>query len=64
MNERIGLMYIPDDSESNMSADKPYSKHLQNLVDIEARKLVYRAYSETEKILVDNKDKLIKVSFK
>lgn len=37
---------------------KPYSKHLGNLFDSEARLLVQQAYQTTEQLLNDNKDKL------
>lgn len=61
MNENIGLVSFPDDNEESYSGDKPYSKYLQNLIDIEARKLVIEAYDMTDKILRDNIDKLEKV---
>lgn len=62
MNDNIGLLSFPDDDQNqSYSGDKPYSKHLQNLIDLEARKLVNSAYDMTEKILRDNLDKLEKV---
>merc|ERR1712013_258984 len=37
---------------------KPYSKWLQNTMDLEARKLIAQAYKKTEEVLKDNEDKL------
>jgi spastic paraplegia 7 len=62
MNDNIGLLSFPDESEENSGSEKPYSKHLQNLIDLEARKMVNTAYDTTEKLLKDNYDKLEKVS--
>lgn len=62
MNDNIGLISFPDDdNQQNYSGEKPYSKHLQYMIDLEARKLVNQAYDNTEKILKDNMDKLTKV---
>lgn len=61
MNDRIGLVSFPDDNE-NSQGEKPYSKHLQNMIDEEARKLVYVAYEKAEQVLNDNMDKLKTVS--
>lgn len=63
MNERVGLVSFPDDSEENDMAQKPYSKHLQNMIDEEARKMVSKAYEKSAKVLEDNKDKLVKVNY-
>lgn len=62
MNERIGPMYVPDESEQNYSGEKPFSKALGNIIDEEAKKVVSIAYAKTEAILIENRDKLIKVS--
>lgn len=62
MNERVGLVSFPDDNEDNAMAEKPYSKHLQNMIDEEARKMVSIAYETTAKILLDNKEKLTKLA--
>lgn len=61
MNERIGPMYVPDEQEENYSGEKPYSKVLGNIVDIESRKMVQMAYLKAEEVLKTNRDKLIKV---
>lgn len=58
MNDTIGLIHIPDDAEKTYTGEKPYSNHLGNLIDIEARHLVAEAYAKTEKVLQDNKEKL------
>lgn len=62
MNQQIGLISFPDDTEENAGAEKPYSKHLQNMIDIEARKMVNAAYDKTAQLLDKHKDKLEKVS--
>jgi spastic paraplegia protein 7 len=62
MNNNIGLVSFPDDNEENGMSEKPYSKHLQNMIDLEARKLVNAAYDTTEKVLRDNIDKLEKLA--
>lgn len=61
MNDTIGLLSFPDDNDQSYTGDKPYSKHLQNLIDMEARKVINHAYDTTDKILRDNIDKLEKV---
>ncbi|CAO1312801.1 unnamed protein product [Diamesa tonsa] len=62
MNDNIGLMSFPDDNGENSGTEKPYSKHLQNLIDQEARQMVNNAYDITETILRDNVDKLHKLA--
>lgn len=61
MNDKVGLVSFSEESEENMMGDKPYSKHLQNMIDVEARKVVNDAYNKTEQILKDHRDKLEKV---
>lgn len=62
MNDNIGLLSFPDDNDQSYTGEKPYSKYLQNLIDLEVRKLINNTYDMTEKILRDNMDKLEKVS--
>jgi len=62
MNEEIGLVSFPDEGEENQGAEKPYSKHLQNKIDIEARKMVNEAYDKTAQLLDQHKDKLEKLA--
>lgn len=64
MNERIGPMYVPDEAEQSYTGDKPYSKALGNIIDEEVRNVVGTVYHRTEKILTENRDKLIKVNRK
>lgn len=52
----VGPMYIED--EPNYSGDKPFSKLLGNVIDMEVRQIVSTAYSNTEDILRKNADKL------
>lgn len=57
MNETVGLVSFPE-QESKELGRKPYSKKLSNLIDIESRRLVAKAYQATEKVLKKHKDKL------
>lgn len=61
MNERVGLVSFPENSEENSMSEKPYSRHLQAMIDEEARRMVNSAYDKTAKVLEDNRDKLEKV---
>ncbi|VDI79957.1 spastic paraplegia 7 [Mytilus galloprovincialis] len=56
MNERVGLLSFPD--EDGGFGTKPYSKKLAAIIDEEAQVLIAKAYKCTEKILIENKDKL------
>ncbi|KAH9644176.1 hypothetical protein HF086_008665 [Spodoptera exigua] len=56
MSQKVGLLSFPDLKQHGMS---PFSKTLKNLMDLEARKLIGEAYFRTEKLLLDNKAKLI-----
>ncbi|XP_055627059.1 paraplegin [Toxorhynchites rutilus septentrionalis] len=58
MNGTIGPISFSEESESNPYAEKPYSKHLGNIIDLEARNMITEAYERTEQILRDNADKL------
>jgi len=60
MNEKMGPVYIRDSDEAG-TVDKPFSKALHGFIDLEARKLVTKAYEKTEEIIKCNKDKLEKV---
>lgn len=61
MNDKIGPMCIPENEEDSMSSEKPYSRMLGNIIDVEVRNLVASAYKKTEEILTENRDKLTKV---
>lgn len=62
MDPVIGPLYFPSEEEAGKdggwAGKKPYSKKLANLIDIQARLLVGRAYKKTEEILMNNKEKL------
>lgn len=67
MNDVIGPMYITDNEETeggNMRGDKPFSKALEAIIDKEVRELISKAYTESRQILIENKDKLEKVSLR
>lgn len=56
LNERLGLVAFPaGDTEFG---GKPYSRQTAMLIDDEARVLIANAYKFTEKLLLDNKEKL------
>ncbi len=54
-NETVGLVSF---EESEGSPVRPYSKTLQATMDLEARKLVAKAYQTTERLLTEHSDKL------
>lgn len=58
MSSTIGPISFSEESESDPYAGKPYSKHMANLFDMEARRMITEAYEKTEQILRDNGDKL------
>lgn len=62
MSENVGLVSFPQE-ETQEKGRRPYSKKLANLIDIEARQLISKAYKKTEEVLLKNKDKLELVSF-
>ncbi|XP_061388137.1 paraplegin [Musca vetustissima] len=61
MNDKIGPMYIQDPEETG-TYYKPYSKALDDIVDMEARTIIANAYQKTQQILKDNSDKLQKLA--
>lgn len=58
MSEKIGPMYVPDEQEPNYVDEKPYSKALGDLIDLETRQIIQEAYFRAEDILKANRDKL------
>lgn len=54
MSENIGLLSFEDDKNSI----KPYSKKLAAMMDDEVRRVVAKAHQATEKVIIENKDKL------
>lgn len=59
MSEKIGPMYVPDEQEPNYSGEKPYSNALADLIDLESKQIIQQAYFRAEKILKENRDKLV-----
>lgn len=59
MSEKIGPMYVPDEQEPNYYDEKPYSKALGDMIDLESRHIIQEAYFRAEDILKTNRDKLI-----
>lgn len=57
MNDIVGNVSFPE-GDSRDVGRKPYSLRLQHVIDTEARKVVNEAYRTTEKLLVNNKEKL------
>ncbi|MBN3278831.1 SPG7 protein, partial [Polyodon spathula] len=55
----VGQVSFPDTEEEGAVGRRPFSQGLQEQMDHEARMLVARAYRHTEKLLLDNRDKLI-----
>ena len=49
-------------NSSCLSCSKPYSKQLSNKIDDEARRLIASAYTRTEQMLIQSKDKLKQVA--
>ncbi|XP_012138148.2 SPG7 matrix AAA peptidase subunit, paraplegin [Megachile rotundata] len=58
MSPTVGLISF-DKEYTTTKTKKPYSKKLASLMDLEVRRIITEAYKTTEKLLLDNKDKLI-----
>ena len=59
MSEKLGFIkYTGEDSQQMFMSDKDYSPETARLIDEEVRRLVDDAYSEAERMLVDNWDKV------
>uniref|UniRef100_A0A4W3JVT2 Mitochondrial inner membrane m-AAA protease component paraplegin n=1 Tax=Callorhinchus milii TaxID=7868 RepID=A0A4W3JVT2_CALMI len=59
MVEGIGHISFPETEEKGAIGRRPFSQGLQERMDHEAKVLVAHAYRKTEKILLDNKAKLV-----
>uniref|UniRef100_A0A8C5E355 AAA+ ATPase domain-containing protein n=1 Tax=Gouania willdenowi TaxID=441366 RepID=A0A8C5E355_GOUWI len=59
MCDSVGQVSFPDTVEQGTIGRRPFSQGLQQQMDHEAKMLIARAYRHTEKLLLDNKDKLI-----
>uniref|UniRef100_F6PX75 Spastic paraplegia 7 (pure and complicated autosomal recessive) n=1 Tax=Xenopus tropicalis TaxID=8364 RepID=F6PX75_XENTR len=55
----IGQVSFPDSESTPGIGRRPFSQGLQEMMDREAQLLVSTAYRRTEKLLLDNRDKLI-----
>lgn len=60
MNKTVGLVSFPE--EDPKESRRPYSKGLAALIDAETRQLVGKAYTRTEELLKQNREKLRIVS--
>lgn len=58
MCDSLGQVSFPDTEEQGAIGRRPFSQGLQQQMDHEAKMLIARAYRHTEKLLLDNKDKL------
>uniref|UniRef100_A0A6Q2YHM0 Mitochondrial inner membrane m-AAA protease component paraplegin n=1 Tax=Esox lucius TaxID=8010 RepID=A0A6Q2YHM0_ESOLU len=59
MSSSIGQVSFPEGEEQGAVGRRPFSQGLQQQMDHEAKLLIARAYRQTEKLLLDNRDKLI-----
>lgn len=62
MVEAIGHVSFPDTEEKGVMGRRPFSQGLQAQMDHEVNLLVARAYRHTEKLIMDNRDKLNKLA--
>ncbi|KAF3832739.1 hypothetical protein F7725_026404 [Dissostichus mawsoni] len=58
MCDSVGQVSFPETEQQNGVGRRPFSQGLQQQMDHEAKMLIARAYRHTEKILLDNRDKL------
>ncbi|NXS04579.1 SPG7 protein, partial [Mystacornis crossleyi] len=58
----IGQISFPDPESAPGIGRRPFSQSLQQMMDHEAKILVAQAYRRTEKLLLENRDKLQTVS--
>lgn len=58
MCDSVGQVSFPETEEEGAVGRRPFSQGLQNQMDHEAKMLIARAYKQTEKLLLDNRDKL------
>lgn len=63
LNDKIGNISFYDSSGQNeYNFQKPYSEKTAQLIDEEVSKMIEEAYARTKKILLENKDKLVKLA--
>lgn len=58
MCDSVGQVSFPATEEEGAIGRRPFSQGLQQQMDHEAKMLIARAYRHTEKLLLDNRDKL------
>ncbi|NXG72304.1 SPG7 protein, partial [Baryphthengus martii] len=58
----IGQLSFPDRESTPGIGRRPFSQGLQQMMDHEAKVLVAQAYRRTEKLLLENREKLQMVS--
>ena len=58
MSPAVGLISF-NTEYTTTKTKKPYSKKMASIMDSEVRRIITEAYKTTEKLLLDNKDKLI-----
>lgn len=58
MCDSVGQVSFPETEEQGAIGRRPFSQGLQQQMDREAKMLIARAYKQTEKLLIDNRDKL------
>uniref|UniRef100_A0A665XC34 SPG7 matrix AAA peptidase subunit, paraplegin n=1 Tax=Echeneis naucrates TaxID=173247 RepID=A0A665XC34_ECHNA len=58
MCDTVGQVSFPETEEQGAIGRRPFSQGLQQQMDHEAKMLIARAYRHTEKLLMDNRDKL------
>ncbi|TSK20066.1 Paraplegin [Bagarius yarrelli] len=59
MSPSVGQVSFPDTEEQAGIGRRPFSQGLQHQMDHEAKMLIANAYRQTEKLLLNNRDKLI-----
>uniref|UniRef100_A0A8C2YX06 SPG7 matrix AAA peptidase subunit, paraplegin n=1 Tax=Cyclopterus lumpus TaxID=8103 RepID=A0A8C2YX06_CYCLU len=62
MCDSIGQVSFPDTQPQGAVGRRPFSQGLQQQMDHEAKMLIARAYRHTEKLLLDNRDKLTQMA--
>lgn len=62
LNKRLGnVSYYDSSGQSEFSFGKPYSEHTAQIIDEEVSRLVESGYERAKKILLENKENLIKL---
>uniref|UniRef100_A0A8D3CJS5 Mitochondrial inner membrane m-AAA protease component paraplegin n=1 Tax=Scophthalmus maximus TaxID=52904 RepID=A0A8D3CJS5_SCOMX len=59
MCDSVGQVSFPETEEQGAVGRRPFSHGLQQQMDLEAKLLIASAYRRTEKLLLDNRNKLI-----